>query len=93
MNIIYILVQVKHYFGELITLIEHLRIGTTVSATRVKMEVKEMGDEKELKPSTEGSTVFPTENKYAHIRNKIVRNQKFNKIKREAKKVSFDVCW
>lgn len=40
----------------------------------------------EVKPDTSGC-VFPTETKYAHIKNKQVRNQQFQKWKREQKKV------
>lgn len=39
-------------------------------------------------PSKSGSCVsFPTENKYKNIKNKLVRSQQFQKLKREQKKV------
>lgn len=40
-----------------------------------------------IKPSSSGEVLFPHTNQYSHIRNKIIRNQKFQKTKRELKKV------
>ncbi|KAJ8970283.1 hypothetical protein NQ314_001313 [Rhamnusium bicolor] len=40
----------------------------------------------DFKPSTRGSVLFPNETKYAHIKNKQVRSQQYQKIKRELKK-------
>ncbi|KRT85258.1 hypothetical protein AMK59_2930, partial [Oryctes borbonicus] len=39
-----------------------------------------------IKPSSFGEVLFPHHNPYAHIRNKIIRNQKFQKIKKESNK-------
>lgn len=50
------------------------------------VEIKEES-EINLKPSTSGEVHFPHENKYSHIKNKLVRNQQFQKSKREQKKV------
>lgn len=44
--------------------------------------------EEDIKPSKSGSVLFPSESKFAHIKNKQVRTQQFQKIKRELKKVS-----
>lgn len=49
------------------------------------IKVEDIKDE--IKPSNCGQVLFPHENKYGHIRNKLVRNQKFQKIKRELNKV------
>ncbi|XP_066256409.1 probable ribosome production factor 1 [Euwallacea similis] len=51
--------------------------------TKGEMEIKE---EYDLKPSTSGSVLFPTETKFSNIKNKQVRTQQFQKIKRELKK-------
>ncbi|GJQ79392.1 hypothetical protein Trydic_g16251 [Trypoxylus dichotomus] len=40
----------------------------------------------DIKPSSCGEVLFPYHNQYSCIRNKIIRNQKFQKIKRELKK-------
>ncbi|XP_060519662.1 probable ribosome production factor 1 [Cylas formicarius] len=40
----------------------------------------------DIKPSTSGTVTFPSETKYSHIRNKIVRNQQFQKAKKAQKK-------
>ncbi|KAJ8910018.1 hypothetical protein NQ315_003984 [Exocentrus adspersus] len=40
----------------------------------------------DIKPSTSGSVLFPSESKFSHIKNKQVRIQKFQKVKRETKK-------
>lgn len=48
----------------------------------IKAEIQE-----NLKPSKSGEVLFPNENRYSHIKNKQVRNQQFQKKKREAKKV------
>lgn len=41
------------------------------------------------KPSTSSETVlFPSVNKYAHIKNKLVRNEKFKKEQKAKNKVS-----
>lgn len=48
-----------------------------------KIEVK---DEKDVKPSTSGSVLFPSEAKFSNIKNKVVRTQQFIKLKRERKK-------
>ncbi|KAI4470997.1 u3 small nucleolar ribonucleoprotein imp4 [Holotrichia oblita] len=53
------------------------------------MDVKQAIKVEELdtiKPSNSGEVLFPHTNQYSHIRNKIIRNQKFQKIKRELKK-------
>ncbi|XP_022909168.1 probable ribosome production factor 1 [Onthophagus taurus] len=41
---------------------------------------------KDIKPSTSGDVLFPNNNKYGHIRNKMVRNVRFQKMKKEASK-------
>ncbi|KAJ3662770.1 hypothetical protein Zmor_007099 [Zophobas morio] len=46
-----------------------------------KAEIKE-----EIKPSKSGSVLFPNENKYSHIKNKLVRSQQYQKAKKEQKK-------
>lgn len=46
----------------------------------------------EIKPSHSGEVLFPRENQYSHIRNKIIRNQKYQKTKRELKKVCSSAC-
>lgn len=48
-------------------------------------------DVKEIKPSLSGSVLLPSENKMSHIKNKIVRMKKYQKIKHEMKKVSCQV--
>ncbi|KAK9880783.1 hypothetical protein WA026_013110 [Henosepilachna vigintioctopunctata] len=45
----------------------------------------------EVKPSSSNTILFPNENKYAHIKNKMVRNQKYKKekqVKQKEKKKS-----
>lgn len=51
------------------------------------MQVEDIKDEDLPKPSTSGSVLLPSASKYNHIKNKDVRNQKFHKLKKEAKKV------
>lgn len=41
----------------------------------------------EIKPSLSGTVSFPTENRMSHIKNKQVRTKKYQKVKRELKKV------
>ncbi|KAL3284626.1 hypothetical protein HHI36_018780 [Cryptolaemus montrouzieri] len=52
----------------------------------MKDNVKEEKLESDIKPSSSGSVSFPNERKYAHIKNKIVRNQQYNKAKKEKQK-------
>lgn len=52
-----------------------------VTQSQLKNEIDE------FKPSSSGAVLFPSQNKMAHIKNKHVRNQKYQKIKRELKKV------
>jgi ribosome production factor 1 len=40
----------------------------------------------EIKPSKSGSVLFPNENKYSHIKNKLVRSKQYQKAKKEQKK-------
>ncbi|XP_018568498.1 probable ribosome production factor 1 [Anoplophora glabripennis] len=47
------------------------------------MESKPVED---IKPSKSGSVLYPSESKFAHIKNKQVRTQQFQKVKRELKK-------
>lgn len=54
------------------------------SFTVVKTE-----DEEKIKPSLSGEVLFPTESRFAGIRNKEVRAQQYQKLKRERKKVIF----
>lgn len=61
-------------------------IFTRAHCTCRDMEVKTEVEEN-LKPSKSGEVLFPNENRYSHIRNKQVRNQQFQKKKREVKKV------
>lgn len=42
--------------------------------------------EEDIKPSTSGEASFPHANKFQHIKNKIIRNLKFQKFKKEANK-------
>lgn len=52
------------------------------------MEDERLSETKtDIKPSKNGSVLFPNENKYSHIKNKIVRNQQYLKAKKEKKKV------
>lgn len=51
-----------------------------------EVEVKEEEIIEDLKPSTSGSVLFPTETKFSNIKNKHVRIQKFQKAKKEQKK-------
>lgn len=51
-----------------------------------EVEVKEEEIVEDLKPSTSGSVLFPTETKFSNIKNKHVRIQKFQKAKKEQKK-------
>lgn len=48
--------------------------------------VEEIKEEKDIKPSTSGSVLFPIEAKFSNIKNKHVRTQQFQKTKREQKK-------
>lgn len=52
-----------------------------------KSELNESVDEVDMKPSLSGSILFPTENRMSHIKNKQVRMKKYQKVKREQKKV------
>lgn len=54
------------------------------SFTVVKTE-----DEEKIKPSLSGEVLFPSESRFAGIRNKEVRAQQYQKLKRERKKVIF----
>lgn len=49
----------------------------------IKIEVDE-----DIKPSKNGNVAFPHEHKYAHIKNKIVRKQQYQKAKKEKQKVN-----
>lgn len=52
----------------------------------IKDEDVDIKDEKDVKPSTSGSVLFPNEAKFSNIKNKQVRGQQFQKLKREQKK-------
>lgn len=53
------------------------------------METKQ---DEDIKPSKSGSVLFPSECKFSHIKNKQVRTQQIQKIKRELKKVRHASC-
>lgn len=50
------------------------------------VEEEDIKAEDDIKPSTSGSVLFPTERKFSNIKNKHVRTQQFQKLKREQKK-------
>ncbi|XP_019876060.2 probable ribosome production factor 1 [Aethina tumida] len=52
------------------------------------MDIKEIKieDDEDIKPSKSGEVLFPNETKFAHIKNKQVRTQQFQKTQRELKK-------
>ncbi|XP_044270925.1 probable ribosome production factor 1 [Tribolium madens] len=52
----------------------------------VEVEEEKPESKSELKPSKSGSVLFPNENKYSHIKNKLVRSQQYQKTKKEQKK-------
>lgn len=51
------------------------------------VDIDEKTIKTEIKPSKSGAVLFPNENKYSHIKNKLVRSQQYQKVKREQKKV------
>ncbi|EFA00559.1 probable ribosome production factor 1 [Tribolium castaneum] len=58
-----------------------------MSAEEEHVQVEDKPEVKtELKPSKSGSVLFPNENKYSHIKNKLVRTQQYQKAKKEQKK-------
>ncbi|KAH1003905.1 probable ribosome production factor 1 [Dendroctonus ponderosae] len=59
-----------------------------MSDTDESSEEPEVKEELDIKPSTSGSVLFPSEAKFSNIRNKQVRAQQFQKLKREQAKAS-----
>lgn len=52
------------------------------------MEIKEESDEEVEENNKNIVPLFPTESKFGGIKNKLIRNAKFQKEKRELKKVT-----
>ncbi|XP_017777580.1 PREDICTED: probable ribosome production factor 1 [Nicrophorus vespilloides] len=55
-----------------------------------EIEIKEETED-DLKPSTEGEVLMPQETSFGLIRNKVVRNQFYNKYKKEQQKIKRDI--
>lgn len=58
-----------------------------MSDSEASSEDLEVKEELDIKPSTSGSVLFPSEAKFSNIKNKQVRTQQFQKLKREQAKV------
>ncbi|CAH0548158.1 unnamed protein product [Brassicogethes aeneus] len=52
----------------------------------IETEIKTEEEHGDIKPSTSGQVIFPNESKFNHIKNKLVRQQQFQKKQRELKK-------
>lgn len=60
----------------------------TEEEIEIKVEDNAKSMDSDIKPSTSGRVLFPSETKFNHIKNKQVRSQQYQKAKKQSKKVN-----